>query len=159
MGFLFEITIPVLILITSIIGNILVIVVWSFKRFHKTASINILRADALFQILSTLQMIPHLINGIIHIELPNLTEYSCKILKYFEYALPSISANLLVLISIDRVCKIIFPSKQLLKNSRSQMLTIGTCIVINLLLYSLYIVGYGLIEINEFSEGNIFLNE
>lgn len=127
-------TIPSLLLITSIVSNIFIILVYSRKRFQKVHTRNIWRLLSLVDIFCCLQIIKHLSYNLFGIKLYTFSIYTCKFITYFSY-FSSISAWLHVYLTCERFFSILFPSFNTLIR-RKQVCITALIFASNILFYS-----------------------
>ena len=127
-------TIPTIILITSIVNNILIILVYSRKRFNKLPTRNIWRLLSIVDIFCCLQIIKHLSYNLFEIKLYTFSLYSCKFITYFSY-FSSISAWLHVYLTSERFFSILFPAANFFIR-RKQVIITTLIFALNILFYS-----------------------
>ena len=142
------IILPSILILTAIIGNTLVITIWSKKTFKHLDLRSIFCLEAVFEILSVLQLMQKLIDSIFQIELQQLSSFCCKLFITSEFNIPATSAYLLVTISVQRLVviragpKLSIPKKMLLLK-----VLISITFLYMLPYHILYIYSYDLIEV------------
>lgn len=151
MGLILKI-IPPILLLMGLVGNSLVIVTWSRVAFIKLRVSWIFRIEAIFEMLSIIQIIPTISEYTFGYNLYQISSFSCKLLRYFEYAIPAMSSHMLVIISLDRVCSIIFTQNNIFKKFYFRIV-LGV-IVYNLIVYVMFSIGF---EISYDTTGKFFI--
>jgi len=129
-----EVIYPASLIVSSLVANILVILVYSRRKFKKLPTRNILRLIALIDITSGLQLIKHLLRNAYDYNIYLASRALCKLLNYISYT-NSIVAWLLVYISCERFLSIMHPK---LNNSlrKFQNIIVTLICVLNLSIYS-----------------------
>ena len=120
------------------VGNLLAFLVFSCKKFQNTIFSTYFRClclfDFLYLIIAFLQILSFDIK-IVH--LFSVSNFSCKILSYFSYFIAAISAWTMVIISLDRMFSIVWPSRFLFrKKSINQIVIIVGMFIFNTIYWS-----------------------
>lgn len=140
----FNWVIPILILIFGVIGNILVIIVFSTKKVKKITSSLAYRslalADSFFLIMRvTIKLISNFT-----IDVRILSVIPCKVISYINPAVGPVSAWLIVYISIERFITIKYFNFTLIKKQYFKILTILGIFSYNLILYIPFAIFHGI---------------
>lgn len=105
--FFIQVIYPPCLIVTSIVTNILVICVYSRKKFHKLPTRNVWRLISFVDLFSSLQLTKHFLNNTFGFNVYLSSGPMCKILNFLSYS-NSIAAWLLVYISSERFLAIHF---------------------------------------------------
>ncbi len=141
-------------ILSALIGNTLVIITWSRKRFKSFYVRTICCLEAFFEILSALQIFPKLLIHLFGVKHLKLSRFSCKVLETIEYNIPTISAYLLVSISVERLVSIQTGSKlSISKRILLLRVLILTTFVYMLPFFILFSISFDLYQVQY---GNIF---
>ncbi len=143
MAFVLENILPLILMLTGIIGNSIVIAVWSRKRFRKLYLRTIFQLEAFFKILAILQLLTLVSSKTFNYNISTLSPLMCKLSQYFQYSIPAMSAYLLVIISVERVITIRSPTS---KSINLQRILICISVVYNLAFYAIFLDAYDLVK-------------
>lgn len=119
--------IHVLIFIVGSISNCIAYLVFSRKYFQKTIFFVYFRFILIVDFMTLVSSIDYFLSFILGINLRSTT-ITCKILSYENYALPSISTWIIVVVSIDRVISVLKPTSFLIR--KTSFFQLFTCILI-----------------------------
>lgn len=126
----------ILILLVGIKGNLIGLVIFSKESFRKRLRSYIIYISiALVDLIYLFYAISKDILNNLAISLSSISNQSCKIIKFLNYALGPNLAWLLVFISIEKFLSIRFPRFKLIKRVSYQVTIILVIIHINLLVY------------------------
>lgn len=120
----------------GIIGNILSFVIFSRKKFQHTIFSTYFRFLSIFDTLAVLFGLVDYVSFHSEISVKEMSLFNCKIIEYFSYITPSVSAWILVVISMDRLISIVRPS--LFQIRKKNSFQISVCIFLlffNLIYY------------------------
>ncbi len=129
--FLFEVCPPFL-LVTGIITNILIILIYTRPRFSKLPTRRLWISLAIVEIICIIQITKHFIPYVKN--LSDTTRFFCKLLHFTSH-FGSINAWILVFVSVDRFLAIVYPRLYRL-SYKYQMLTLMILVFTNLTFYS-----------------------
>jgi hypothetical protein len=120
----------------GIIGNIMAFLVFSRKKFKKTIFENYFRLLIITNSIIPLNEINLFLDNIFHIKLHSISYFICKTRLYINFALCPIGAWILVIVSLDQMINIKYPSKFSFKNKKKfQYLISAILIIVNFALY------------------------
>lgn len=155
MNLYFDVILPSIMVIGAIVGNSLIILIWCRPVFKKMPSKLVFCLEAIFEILSTLQLVPRIVNIMFGFNIFNTSDFSCKFFKNIEFMLPAITSYILVIMSLERVSMILFSNIGLFKKLAFKGSLITVVIVLNLILYTVIILlEYDFTETSKESNGN-----
>lgn len=127
---------PPVLLALGLFGNMMSFAVFSRKRMANLSFRNIGRIMAIADIIYLLQLPEDYLTYHLKVNVRNMSVYSCKILRYFNFCLGPIPAWLLVYICYDRALSTVYPGKFLIFKTRSfKVLYVTFIIVFNLIFY------------------------
>lgn len=132
--FFIEVIYPPCLIATSIVTNILVIFVYSRKKFRKLPTRNVWRLISLVDLISSLQLTKHFLRNAFDYNVYHSSRPMCKILNFLSYS-NSIGAWLLVYISSERFLAINFSHISRKLHKFQPYICIGI-IAFNVILYS-----------------------
>jgi hypothetical protein len=121
-----------LILLPQIVGllfNIPTFIVFSRKKFQNTIFSTYFRYLCISDTITLLFRLEYLFN-LKSFDHRSNSIYSCKILGYFVYLIPSFSIWILVVISIDRFVSIAYPTRFLFRKLKKYQITISLSIIV-----------------------------
>jgi hypothetical protein len=154
-----QIIIPFLLIIFGLIGNITIFFVFSLKTISKFPIRNLYRAlavsDTLYLLFISIELICFYC---FDFSLRKISNLSCKITRYLTFFLGSLSAWLLVYISINKYILIRFNKNKLIQKNWFQCISILVIFFYNLVYYSPAIVLLSLKEnySNQSNDSNVF---
>lgn len=100
---------PLILVVISILGNSLVIIIYSQKYFKNLASRNIWRLIALIDMFCVLQIFKHIMSNVFDIYIYLITPLLCKLVSFFSH-FGTISAWLHAYLTAELVCTITLPT-------------------------------------------------
>ena len=131
----------------GLITNILVMMVYSRSRFKKLPTRNFWRLLSFIDILNVIQIIKHFLKNAFRIQPKLMSQLMCKLVGYLSH-FNSISAWLLVFISLERFFSILYPRfSKVLQLKSSQIIACLIIFIFNLLFYSQRFVYDNLFEL------------
>lgn len=142
-----------IIILADILLNILVLIVFSSKKFRNTVFWIYFRFVAIFQILAVLIPINKILEFNFNIYVMNLNDFFCKLRVYYFNVLFPINGWMMVVISIDRFLIIAFPTRFLIRKKTS--FQIFVCF--GILLYNL--IYYAPSLLSKINETSSFVNK
>ncbi len=132
--FFLDIIYPPLLLLFSLVGNTIVLAIYSTKYFRYLPSRNIWRLISLVDIFCALQILKYFIDNLFGIKLYLISPLACKLISYASH-LGAVSAWLHAYLAIDLFGSIILPT--LIKRIRRfQHITITAIVLFNLVFYT-----------------------
>ncbi len=150
MALFIDIILPILLILTAIIGNTLIIITWSKTTFKHLDLRTLFCLEAFFEILSSLQLLQTVINTIFQINIKIVSSFCCKFFITSEFNFSATTAYLLVAISVQRLVviragpKLSSPKKVLFLR-----ILISMTFLYMLPYYILYIYSYDLVEVKD----------
>lgn len=132
--FFVQVIYPPCLIVTSIMTNILVICVYSRKRFSKLPTRNVWRLISFVDLFSSLQLTKHFLTNTFDYNAYHSSRPICKILNFLSYS-NSIAAWLLVYISSERFLAIHFSRISHKLHKYQPLICIGI-VLYNVILYS-----------------------
>ena len=121
-------TFPAVTLI-CVIANSLSFLIFSHKRFHNTIFSTYFRFYLLFEILNQILPINKMFELNLEMYFSLISNFSCKLRKYFAYSDHSITAWFMMIISFDRYLSIGYPTKFLIRKNKMFQI-IASCFII-----------------------------
>lgn len=138
--------IPPSLVLIGVITNTFIIIIYSRKKFKKSATKNIWRLIATVDIFCALQIIKHFSLNTFNYNMFLISPITCKLLCYFSH-FGSISAWLLVYISFERLLSITLPHfNKCLQNAQMIIATLIT--LVNLSFYLQRLVYNDMVSMN-----------
>ena len=127
---------PPMILLLGLVGNVLLFLVLSRKKFSSFPVRNIFRFLAISDSIYLLQFIEDYLAHMFDYDVRNFSSVTCKLFRYFNYSLCPISGWILVYISFERLLSIWSPYKNnQIKKTSFQIKTVFGIVVWNLVTY------------------------
>jgi len=151
---LYKVLPPIIILI-AVISNSLVITIWSRKRFRKFYLRNIYCLEAVTSTLSVLQLIYIVMDETFDFFLQTFSTVMCKITTFLEYSIPSISAYMLIIISVERLISIRSPT---FKSIEIQKILICLSVMYNFSFYVIFLYSFDSVKLEMNNSTNETLN-
>lgn len=157
MNLYFDVILPSIMVIGAIIGNSFIILIWCRPVFKKMPTKLVFCLEALFEILSILQLVPQIVHIMFDFDIFSTSGFSCKFFKIIEFMLPAITSYMLVIMSLERISMILFSKIGLFKKLAFKGSLITAVIALNLILYAVTILlEYDLTEVSKETNGNFF---
>ena len=136
------------VLLYGFIGNFLCFKIFTSTKLNKYPISIYFRAISIFDSLVLIEGIDFLMNINFNLYLSQLNDIFCKINTYFEYATPSISPWLMVIVSFDRYINSAFPKRFLILHKfKTQMVIVFSIVFFNYFLYWFVLWKSSIIEI------------
>lgn len=127
---------PPVIMISGFLGNILLFLVLTRKKFENFPIRTMFRIQAVADSVYLLQFIEDYLAHLYRIDIRNFSSFSCKLFRYLNYSFCPISGWLLVYISLERLVSIRHPFKNSnLRKSKFQILASIFIVIWNLMYY------------------------
>ena len=136
-----------LLILITLIGNVLSFYVFSRKKFKNTIFSSYFRYDIIINLFYLLNTIEYYLGLSWNIEIKLISDFVCKLYRYYENLVTPISHYILAFISIDRYLTIVYPKKYAFKNKLSFHLS--CCIgitVFNFIYYIPSLLFFGLVS-------------
>jgi hypothetical protein len=128
--------VPMVIAGIGCIGNILVLLVYTRKKFAKNSLKSYFISLALTDSLTLVSSLKIFIAYYLGIEVELSSHLLCQMSEYCDFILPSVSAWTLVVISFDRMIKIIYTKRMQFMNKLTfQVTTLLLIVLCNMLIY------------------------
>ena len=152
-GLLLETIFPTFTILFGLIGNIIVLIVFSDKRFKNSASKNYLQILAINDGLAVLTLLPY--SGTMFAKkLLYVNEFNCKTYTFIAYYITANSSWLLAFINLERLFQIKYSQIKIFKRVRFQIFLVIIIITWNLVFYLIHIP-----YINLFTKSNDKMNQ
>jgi len=132
--FFLDTIIPPVLILTGIITNLLIVAVYSRKHFQKLSTRNVWRLLALIDIICILQITKYFSSNTFSYNLYLISAFACKLISFLSH-IGALSAWLVVYISCQRLCSILFPTLNKLLH-KFQLLICCLISLVNLSFYS-----------------------
>ena len=157
MNLYFDVILPSIIVIGAIIGNSLIILIWCRPALKKLPTKLVFCIEALFEILSILQLVPQIVRDIdVSFDIFSISEFSCKFFKIIEYMIPATTSYMLAIMSLERISMILFSKIDLFRKVAFKTSLITTVIVLNVTLYAVTILlEFDITESSKITNGNL----
>ena len=136
MSFVYIYLVPILLVLFGVPGNAIGFIVFSRKKLSKFPARNIYRFMAIVDTIYLLSQIAEDTMNYIGFDLRLVSDITCKLYKFYNFAFAPISFWLLVYISIERFISIRFRSVKFFQNGKIQFIIIAAITVYNICLYS-----------------------
>ena len=136
MSFVYIYLVPILLVLFGVPGNAIGFIVFSRKKLAKFPARNIYRFMAIVDTIYLLSQIAQDTMNYIGFDLRLVSDITCKLYKFYNFAFAPISFWLLVYISIERFISIRFRSVKFFQNGKIQFIIIAAITVYNICLYS-----------------------
>jgi hypothetical protein len=105
----------ILILVLGVVGNILIILVYSRKNYKKYSSILWLQFLAMADGFAVFMTLPYIFSGF-QINLFEYSSFTCKIFYFYQYFSPAVSSWFLFIVNIERYTSIKHRNKKVFSN-------------------------------------------
>ena len=112
---------PMMMLFIGLIGNVLIFLVYSQKRFKNSASTGYLKIVAVSDLLSIMTILPYGVT-LAGITFLNINQLTCKIFTFFSYFFPTNSSWILTLLNIERMINIKYSTVKMLNRKSFQIM-------------------------------------
>ena len=128
---------PLAMLLTGLIGNVLIVLVYSRPKFKNSPSTGYLKIVAISDLLSIMTILPYGV-AIAGITFLNINQLTCKIFTFFSYFFPTISSWILTLLNIERMISIKYSRVKMLNKKSSQIIFLFIIFSWNLIYYAFH---------------------
>lgn len=140
--------IPIALFTSGLIGNTVGFIMFSKKNLEKCLTRNIYRTLALTNTAYVLYRIMITVSDF-QIRLELISNISCQMMNYFDYTLGSLSAWILVYISVEKFISIQFNRIKLVRSNLFQYLVIISVFLFNFIYYTPLIIFHELKLLND----------
>ena len=154
--FFFKNICPIIIFIMGIFTNILIINVFSRKKFEKISSRNSMRFLAFADLLTILTIITD--NNGFGLKFLEISKYSCKISLFLDHFLACNSIYILVYISFERLISIRYTNNRILFKKSFCIAIMIFIIIWNFVIYIFHFLYYDLKLIETHNTNTSYLN-
>ena len=128
---------PIVIAVVGVLCNVLIVVVYSQRRFVNSASTSLLKILALSDTLSIITLIPYGAT-ISDITFLNINQLTCKIFTFVAYFFPTNSSWILTLLNMERMISIKYTYISAQNKRRLQMISILIITLWDLIYYAIH---------------------
>ena len=128
---------PIVIAVVGVLCNVLIVMVYSRRKFKNSSSTSFLKILAFSDIMSIMTLIPYG-STISDITFLNINQLTCKIFTFIAYFFPTNSSWILTLLNIERMISIKYSNITAHDKRRFQMISILIITLWDLIYYAIH---------------------